>query len=90
MMYRMHFTQGIFSFRCDENGDYKKIQCLPSYGICHCVESKTGKAVHSTNTMIRGMPNCDSKCQPLYNIKISFEIMMSMLAINDLQTIYKL
>ena len=48
---------GRFIPKCEDNGDYSRIQCWGSTGYCWCVDGQTG--VEQEMTRVRGMPNCD-------------------------------
>jgi len=49
---------GGFVPRCDDNGDYSKIQCSGSTGMCWCANTKTGVEIEGTATR-SPTPNCD-------------------------------
>ena len=42
---------------CDAFGDWEQVQCNDQFGICWCVNTKTGEIIQSTITT-KGTPNC--------------------------------
>ncbi|KAG1931301.1 CD74 molecule, major histocompatibility complex, class II invariant chain a [Pimephales promelas] len=52
-----HVRPGFFKPECDEQGNYKPMQCWHSTGYCWCVD-KDGKQIEGT--LMRGRPQCDS------------------------------
>ena len=57
---------GSFVPQCDENGDYKSMQCHGSIGSCWCSDNK-GREIDNTRTMCRG--NCNLNEQICDTIK---------------------
>ena len=50
---------GAFRARCDENGNYEKMQCREGY--CYCVDPLTGDQIEGTENLERGTVDCEKK-----------------------------
>ena len=46
---------GIQVLRCTADGNFDKVQCYGSLGVCWCVDPITG---HRRGTSVRGDPKC--------------------------------
>jgi hypothetical protein len=62
---------GMFTPQCDDNGNYKHVQCHGSTGYCFCVDH-LGKKIPGTEQ--RGRPDCSS-CEFCANFKIRVKTM---------------
>ncbi len=58
------YQPGQYVPQCDEDGDYKELQCYTSTGTCWCV-NKNGEEIDGTRTPNgNGQPDCLGKSMP--------------------------